>query len=304
MPIPNSQLDRWTNHQTAAIQSAKSTHEHIRENIEDHDISVEGHDLDIETRLQGSYANETIIRASSDVDILVEMVNPFTFDVTKLTDSEERRLYRQYLGVRETNYDEYRAEILSILEDTYGASSVTNGDKAIKIDSTTLDLTADVVPCFEHRHYLQYTGRENPGDYIKGIAFYTSDGTKILNYPKRHKRRATSKHQSTNQRFKPTVRMMKNARNKMVEEGYLDTSDIAPSYFVECLMWNVEDRIIDTNNLQTRYLKSIENILNADLENYNHIHDLDNLFGPEENNWSFEDALMYLKGLVDLWENW
>jgi hypothetical protein len=67
---------------------------------------------------------------------------------------------------------------------------------------------------------------------------------------------ATDKHRNARERYKSTVRMFKNARNEMDERGIFDKGD-APSYFIECLLWNVPNSVIDTNNLRTRYRESL-----------------------------------------------
>ena len=88
----------------------------------------------------------------------------------------------------------------------------------------------------EFRRYSGYPAQGNP-TYETGICFFTTDGTRIENFPKQHSERCTSKNQSTNW-FKRTVRTYKNLRNKMVADR--DISDgLVPSYFLEGLLYNV-----------------------------------------------------------------
>ena len=264
MGIPTSQLERWTSYETAAISSAQDTHEHIRDNLEASSSCLNDRDIEFDTLLQGSYANDTIIRDSSDVDILVRLRDPFKANKDELSDE---------------------------------------GNNAIEVEASTLPLDADVVPVQEYRYYNQYSGYDNDYDYIEGIIFWPQDGGSIRNYPEQHMSKATSKHQNTSNRYKPTVRMFKNARNRMDENGIFDKGD-APSYYIECLLWNVPNHVIDTNKLRTRYTEVVDYLSDDDFEDYRQQHDLLDLFGFGKTKWSTSDANSFVDGLADLWETW
>lgn len=302
MGIPTRRLKRWTKHQTAAIGSAKDTHEHIRDNLEASSSRLNDRDIEFDTILQGSYANETIIRNSSDVDILVRLQDPFHLSKKKLDDSEEGRLSDHYSSPS-YGYSDFQQDVIHELKANYDSAIVSQGDKAIEIETTTLPLSADVVPVQEYRFYTQYTGYDNDRDYIKGIVFWSESGTKITNYPEQHMDNATDKHQNTNNRYKPTVRMFKNARNEMDERDIFEKGD-APSYFIECLLWNVPNRVIDTNNLRTRYREVVDYLMDNDFDDYQQQHDLLDLFGFGSTKWSTSDANAFVDGLAELWETW
>lgn len=68
--------------------------------------------------------------------------------------------------------------------------------------------------------YKQYDGY--PSRPIKGIAFKDDDGIWITNFPEQHREAATRIHGETNMRYKPTIRMFKNARNKLVKDRAFD----------------------------------------------------------------------------------
>lgn len=303
MTIPASQLDRWTNYESAAISSAQETHHHIRENLESSSSRLQDRDIDFDTLLQGSYANQTIIRSTSDVDILVRLTDPFHSDKNKLDDSEIERFYKpgQYTKRKDYSYSDFRSDIVDELEDIYGGDAVDEGNKAIEIDSSSLPLNADVLPCQEYRFYRKFT-RETE-DYIEGIVFWTQNGNRIRNYPEQHMDNATKKHQWTDQRYKPTIRLFKNARNKMVDERII-SKDTAPSYFIECLLWNVPNSLINTSDLQDRYVDVVNRLLEDDFEDFRQKHDLLDLFGFGSTKWTQSEAMEYVEGLVQLWNNW
>lgn len=304
MGIPTDQLETWMSYETAAITSAKDTHTHIRDNLERDGSRLNDRDITFDTLLQGSYANHTIVRGSSDVDILARMQRPYLGDKKNLSESDIERYYNSGISKRKDySWSDFADDVLEELKDVYRSSSVNRGNKAIEIDSSTLDLTADVVPCQEYRFYKQFTN-SGSDDYIEGIVFWAQDGTKIRNYPEQHMENGSSKHNSTNEKFKPTVRMFKNARNRLVDDGYISSKDSVPSYFIECLVWNADDDVIDTSDLQLRYLQVIENLAENDYSDFRHQHDLVNLFGSAATQWSEDNADAFLAALVHLWEDW
>ena len=63
-------------------------------------------------------------------------------------------------------------------------------------------------------------------------------GNRIRNFPEQHSKNCTAKHQATKGNFKPMVRVFKNMRNSMIEKKLL-ADGIAPSYFIEGMLWNV-----------------------------------------------------------------
>ncbi len=74
-------------------------------------------------------------------------------------------------------------------------------------------------------------------EFDPGIKFADSAGEITLNYLKLHidKREAKNTEYQTDGRYKPSVRMFKNARNTATERG-LFVDRAASSYFVECLL--------------------------------------------------------------------
>lgn len=301
MPIGTDRLETWASYKGGAIKSAKDTHERIRANIEDSGSILNDREIKFDTKLQGSYANDTIVRASSDVDILVRLRDPFWSNKTELTTAEEEQFYApgQYRKRSDYGYSDFREDVYDVLVSAYGSDAVTDGDKAIQVETPSLPLSADVVPAMEYRHYKVFSPSER---YIEGIVFWSNSGQRIVNYPDYHIRNATQKQKNTNNRFKPTARMFKRARGAMVNKGIIDTKGLAPSYCVECLVWNVDDNVIDQNNLQDRYCDVVTHLNSANLQNFRHEHDLLDLFGSANTDWNTADATTFISGLSQLWD--
>jgi hypothetical protein len=64
------------------------------------------------------------------------------------------------------------------------------------------------------------------------------DDTRIDNFPVQHSDNCTAKHQLARSWFKPTVRIFKNLRNSLIEARTIPDG-LAPSYFIEGLLYNV-----------------------------------------------------------------
>ena len=68
LPIPESQLSRWSNH--GAQDAAKRTHEQVRRVLDAYHWPA---GVKYDFYLQGSYQNDTNISGDSDVDVVLEL---------------------------------------------------------------------------------------------------------------------------------------------------------------------------------------------------------------------------------------
>jgi hypothetical protein len=177
--------------------------------------------------LQGSYPNTTNIRGNSDVDVAVESDKVF---YSNLTQEEKAQLG---LGPAHFVWTDLRSEVLAALTSYYGQQFVdATGSKCIRVLPAAGRLQADVVPCIEYKHYTNL----QPG--AKGMTFWaTRTNDQIINYPKLHIENGAAKNKRVGERYKPTVRVFKNARERLAEYVGGDF----PSYFLECMLFNVPD---------------------------------------------------------------
>ena len=105
----------------------------------------------------------------------------------------------------------------------YGSAAVSEGNKSLKVESGTSRLPSDVVPCLEHRKY-SYVRSASQQSYVKGIVFYAQrENRRVVNFPKVHYDNGARKNNDANTRgtYKPTVRMFKNARSRLVNDGVI-----------------------------------------------------------------------------------
>lgn len=228
MSIESDRLAAWTN--KGSDRLAINSHHSIRSNISNISKRL---GVSINVFLQGSYKNNTNIRGDSDVDVVVQCTDVFFHNLSQ----DDNRLSGYSDGVIDFNdFDDAAAR--SLIE-AYGRDSVTIKNKSIKVTFKSSSYNdADVVLAFPYRNYT------SGSNYIEGIAIRNrSNRNLIVNYPKQHFENGNRKSNSTNGLFKTYVRLVKNARKYLSDkygEGFLN----APSYFIESLVYNLEDRII------------------------------------------------------------
>jgi len=288
--IPESQLQTWS-HQ-GAVTTAQATHDSIRTALDKYTFPG---GVEYEVYLQGSYKNDTNIRGDSDVDVVVQLNSTFS---ENLPEHEKRRF-----EFKDASYgwQEFRSDVLKALRNHYGLERVREGRKSLKVQ--TRYLPADVVVCLQYRKYPSYP--HGVDDYVEGMRFYVSSERRwVVNYPKIHYHNGVTKNSKggTNGCYKPTVRLFKNARTYLLDKGDIPPG-AAPSYFLECLLYNVPGRKFGPD-FQTTFYEVINWLLKADFSQFVCQNEQDFLFGNFPEQWSKDKARRFLQAMLDLWDNW
>lgn len=297
MPIPESQLETWS-HQ-GAVTTAKQTHESIRKALHPYTWPT---GVKYEVYLQGSYKNTTNIRGDSDVDVVAQLDSTFESDLSELTDYQ-KILHKQAHPDATYLWKNFRADVLTALRNYFGYSAVDDtGNKSLKVVGNSNRLPADVVACIQFRKY-KYFRSLNDQNYVEGMLFWTlREGRKVINFPKVHYQNGTEKNGRTSSRYKPTIRIFKNARTYLVNQGII-SKELAPSYFLECLLYNVPDRNF-TFNHQNTFCNVVNWLQEANMTRFLCQHEQFPLFGNTPEQWSSSNTKDFLDMLVDLWHNW
>ena len=291
MCIPESQLSKWSDH--GPQDASKRTHETIRKVLSEYSWP-QGVTYDF--YLQGSYRNDTNLRGDSDVDVVLELQSMFHHNADSLS-SWERDLLKSSFSPSAYTWDDFRRDTLKALERGFGKKYVGQGNKSIKVKAGPQRLAADVVVCLTYRNYTSYYS------YMEGITFCAlQDKRWIINYPKKHYENGAAKSERTGDRYKRTVRMFKSARNHLESKGRIGAG-LAPSYFVECLVYNAPDFAFQTG-FQETYCAVVNWMRGAWLENMLCQNGQQNLFGQSPEQWSTGDAREFIGRLVDLWNDW
>jgi hypothetical protein len=251
-------LAGWTGPSSATEQDKRErTERMIRDAVANH---AGFEDCSLSVYAKGSYANNTNVKADSDVDIAVQCGEVFYWD------RAEEGAYTgggSYEGV--WTPDKLRAELHTALRAKFPGEVDASGSTAFRINSSTARVDADVVPCFNYRYYF------SSGNYRKGAKIFKKDGIQsFVNYPQQQLENGRAKNTRTSQRYKRAVRIMKRVENAMVTSG---VHREVPSFFVECLAYNCPDHIL----LQPTWTQVIRDVI---------VHIWNNLEGSEPSDES------------------
>jgi hypothetical protein len=297
MPIPESQLETWS-HQGSVTQS-KDTYATIKRALEDANANYTNRNCEV--FLQGSYGNDTNIYAESDVDVVIRYDGAFFHDLDELP-TDQQNAFHAYFKDGTYSYNAFKGHVQAALEVAF-ASSVKPGKKAIKVEANGSRRNADVVVAFDFRRYYKFNSAFDQ-TFDTGIAFFTPDNTRIANYPKQHSTNCTIKHQATGGNFKPLVRIFKNMRSKLVADGLMGQG-IAPSYFIEGLLYNVPD-----NNFAGTYANMVFNILTWLYQTTDRTKLLcanEQYYLLRDNSpvcWPVANGAQFIDTVILLWNNW
>jgi hypothetical protein len=294
MAIPESQLTTWS--AQGSVKQSRDTYASGKGVLEDKKAPYSARLY--ESFLQGSYGNDTNVYSDSDVDVVMRLDSVFYYDLSRMTESE-RTAYEKNFGDGQYSVGQFKTEVLGWLKKNYG-ESVKSGEKALFIPGSGNRRDTDVLVCAQFRRYHKFAG-PNDQKYDEGICFFLPDNTRIENFPKQHSTNCTEKHKATNQWFKPTVRMFKNMRNRMIERGELGEG-IAPSYFLEGMLYNIPaDKFGGT--YQDTFTNCYNWIVQADstkLVCANYMHWL--VRNNEQTSWSVANFNTYLAAAKKHWE--
>lgn len=253
MAIAEAQLETWS--QQGKTGQFTDTYNSIRGNLLDASAPYPVKDVDI--HLQGSYGNNTNVWADSDVDIVLCHTGAFYYDLSEMSQAEQDAFKSVFSTNATYGYTEFKRDAESFITSLY--NGVVTGKKALHIPGKNSRRNADVLVCQEFRRYYSYKPGVHGCHY--GVAFFVN-GSRIENFPKQHADNCTAKHQATNQNFKRMVRIFKNMRNAMIEKRLL-ADKVAPSYFVEGMLYNVPNNKF-TGSYQDMWVECFNSIVTAD----------------------------------------
>jgi hypothetical protein len=298
LSIPEAQLETWS-HQGSVQQSA-ATYNTIREVLERPGTRFSGL---VDIFLQGSYGNTTNVFADSDVDIVIQYTGGFYHDLDNLPEDQKAAWRAAFPSNHDYTFEAFRTDVLAALRSNYG-SAVTPSNKAIKIAAGNGRRSADVVPSFDFRRYQTFLDSQH-FSFTPGMTLWAQEsGRQVVNYPKLHREHLTAKHQATGEVLKPTIRIYKNLRNALAEAGQINRA-VAPSYFVEGMVYNVPDKLF-TGSRQDVFAGTLDWLLTANNRS-------DWITGSRQHYlvrdgvdvcWPLANCGAFLNALASTWNNW
>jgi hypothetical protein len=298
MAIPGAQLETWAK-QGATVGSA-ATYATIKRALES--TSTKYTDRDFSVFLQGSYGNDTNVYAESDVDIVILYHGAYYRDLDQLDAAQKAAYLAAHTSSGTYSYDSFKQHVEDALRSSFGPD-VKPGSKAINILANGSRRSADVIVAFDHRRYHRFVSGTDCS-FSEGISFFTSSGSRTDNFPRQHSENATTKHQAAHSNFKPLVRIFKNMRGRLVDNGVIKKGE-APSYFIEGLLYNVPNTVFTGS-----YADMVYNVLlwlgkTTDHSKFECVNGFYYLI--RDNSpvcWPTENEKKFLNALVRLWDDW
>ena len=296
MAIPENQLKIWA--QPGTVKAAKNTHAAVRNALGRHGWQ---RDVRYRTYLQGSYRNNTHLRRQSDVDVVVELTSIPIRDGSLLPHSQQRLLDRDF-PKPEYGWRRFRRDVLTAITAGFGESRVREGKKTLKLVMESPDIPVDVVVAVRYLKYTAYSGQRSY-EKVEGLGLYLpTEGRWTVSYPHLHRRNGVAKEKLTSSWFRRCIRMFKNARAQLVEQGRLAPAT-ARSYHIECLLYNVPDGLL-RGSPQLAYSSALYWLRDNDLTQLSCQNKLVPMFDGGPDSWNERDARTLIDALVKQYEDW
>ncbi len=209
--------------------------------------------------------------------------------------------FRRKSPPTEYTLQKFKVEVIAWLQKHYGTDLKLSSNKAVTIAARGNRRKADILisSTFRRYHYAGFMGAQA----AEGIIFVTNEGKWIENYPVYHSNNLTARHQETDNWLKPAIRIFKNMRNEARDQGILPEG-IAPSYFVEGLLYNVPVHVFGQSYFET-VRQTLIWLLQADRNAFICPNGQHQLVAPNSPvSWHPDHCRDFLAGLVNLWDSW
>lgn len=240
--------------------------------------------------VKGSYANNTNVKQESDVDIAVIQNGMYYYDDSRVP--HDRKLIHNPVEPPKLLGNNLRRNLEAHLKIKFGSDCDITGNTAIELAENGGRVKADIVPAYHHRDYFLHPN--GTLGQIDGHTVYRKDGTNLINYPEQQLANGKAKNIATNGRYKQLVRILKRAEDELVKSGKMNA---LPSYFMECLVYNVPNSAFTTWS-QTPLTQILMNVVSfvwiatepgGDAQNWYEPNAIKELFAPPQ-KWTMADA--------------
>ncbi|MEI7925076.1 MAG: hypothetical protein WCI61_02625 [Chloroflexota bacterium] len=241
--------------------------------------------------LHGAHAGDTVTRADEPVDVVIESGTSYLAGFTPHVSDLARQSIEGSLGAGSWDYWEYRGEVQAALREAF-PGAVRDGEHALRVMHTSLSVShptppAQVLVALPYRHY------SGLGGWTAGITYFTRGFDQVVQYPRLHRDNGALKDRETEGRYKATVRMAKQMRDYLQDVLALERGRV-PSYFLECLLWNVPARKYADESPGPRMHEVVRYLEGAYLPAFEQQHMIESLFGPAPSQWNTGDARLFI----------
>jgi hypothetical protein len=279
-------LANWTGPSNPSEQERQDrTERMVREAIQNHRPLSKSR---LSVYAKGSYANNTNVRADSNVDIAVQCheVEYWNDDSAGAHSPAPR-----YAAI--WTPDKLRAEVGAALRAKFPGQVEDAGSTAFMVKSGTARIAADVVPCFDYRYYF------SSGGFRDGTKIFRKNGDSFENFPAQQLENGNGKNTRTRTRYKKCVRVLKHAESAMVENL---AHRAVPSFLIECLAYNCPDALFLRYSWTERVRDILAHVWNGleggepsePSERWLEVNECKYLFDPNQ-NWTRSDGRDFAK---------
>ncbi|MSQ30592.1 MAG: hypothetical protein EXR64_00990 [Dehalococcoidia bacterium] len=241
--------------------------------------------------LQGAHASDTLIRADEPVDVVIESGTAYLTGYTPHVSDLTRQSIEGDGTAGSWDYWQFRGEVQAALQAAF-PGAVRDGRHALRVMHTSLSVTApgppaEVIAALPYRHY------SGLGGWTAGITYFTRGFEQVVHYPRLHRDNGALKDRETEGRYRATVRTARQMRDYLQDVLALERGRV-PSYFLECLLWNVPARTYAAEAPGPRMQQVVRYLEGAYLPAFEQQHMIESLFGPTPSQWTTSDARLFI----------
>lgn len=283
-----NKLDRWKSPPSLAEEARLDRARRMVTDAVKRHPPFAGLGLTVEPK--GSWANNTNVSSDSDsdMDIKVEFTQrTFRGSATGMANWELLVQNGAYRGP--WTPEKFRSELGIALRRASNSVDASH-NVAFYVPSVSGSRPdTDVVPCFTYLHNPTFAAPN------RGTIVFTKDGKHIVNWPQQQLDNGRAKNTRTGYRYKFAVRALKAVENDLAGLGVINN---LPSYFMECLIYNVPDPILkNALSLDTAFQAALMHLkgqfifwsLTANPDAMVEPNGIKKLFGPGQ-KWTKDDA--------------
>ena len=159
-----------------------------------------------------------------------------------------------------------------------------------------------LLPAIEYRYYYRFSTLADQL-YAPGICFYLPAGTQVVNFPKQHSENCTAEAPNYGRVVQTSCPpVYKNMRNHLVERR-LVLDGLAPSYFIEGLLYNVPDDNFG-RSFDATFVASFNFLQSADRSTFKCANGIHPLLGNSHTSWLPENCQNCLFAVREPWNSW
>ena len=259
--------------------------------------------VDVEFYVHGSYANQTNIFFPSSLEICVEIRQTREHFPGRLKTASGQIDAGYFVENLPYNFTPriFRDMLHFNLSKLVGERA-TLSNKTISFEQIgRVKHAVEITPCFS------FVYQNQKGKTYKGILLYDEGaGRHIASFPALHARNGAHKDMATAGNFKRAVRLFKTLYAIYLREFHLGEPTTATGYFIECLLYNVPNRLYNLGRggaFLPVFNKVLNYLLHCDKEDFDCQNHVWKLVGNAKEFWQYKHINEFLSNIIYVYKN-